>query len=333
MAFSKLKCWLMAGLWFLLATAGVTAQENSGFSDLPSACGTAPISIARMQWPSSAVLAHIHAEILKTEYGCAVDVIDGDMTATSSSMATTGQPAVVPEMWITRIADVWNSAIENQSVRQATQTFTSEPLEGWFVPDFVVENNPELSAVATLKDFWQVFADDDGQKPRFVSCPPDWACAIINRNLLKAHGLDRLFEVVEPANRFELDTLIGNAMSAREPILFYYWQPNAVLGQFSFAQLDMGNYDEAAVSCLARRSCVDPKPSAFAPESVVIALSEWVFLEAPQIAGYFQRAQMPVAEMNDLMAWQSEQGGTAKDTALRFIATRPEIWRPWLSAF
>lgn len=328
MALLKLKNCLAAGLWILLATVGSQAQESGGISDA-AICGEEPISIARMQWPSGAVIAHIHAEILRKEYGCTVDVVTGDMTATSSSMATTGQPAVAPEMWITRIADVWNSAIENQTVRQAGQTFTSVPLEGWFVPDFVVENNSGLNSVETLKDFWQVF-QDGGQKARFVSCPPDWACAIINRNLLKAHGLDGLFEIVEPANRFELDTLIGEAMSSREPILFYYWQPNAVMGQFSFTQLDMGAYDAEAVSCLARRSCAEPKPSAFAPEPVVIALSEWVFVDVPQIAAYFQKAQMPVAEMNDLMAWQSEQGRTAEETALWFVETRADIWRSWL---
>lgn len=330
MTWLKLKCWLVAGLWLVLTAPGAQAQESSGFSELPPPCGTVPVSIARMQWPSAAILSHIHAELLGAEYGCVVDVVTGDMTATSSSMATTGQPAVAPEMWVTRIADIWNSAIENQSVRQAGQTFTPVPLEGWFVPDFVVENNPGLGSVETLRDFWQVFRDG-GQRARFVSCPPDWACAIINRNLLKAHGLDELFEIVEPANRFELDTLIGEAMSSRDPILFYYWQPNAVMGQFSFTQLDMGAYDAEAVSCLARRSCVSPKPSAFAPEPVVIALADRVFNEVPQVAGYFQRAQMPVGEMNALLAWQSEQAATAEETARHFVETREDIWRPWLS--
>ena len=43
----------------------------------------------------------------------------------------------------------------------------------------------------------------------------------------------------QPANRFELDTLIAEAVSRHEPILFYYWQPNSVLAQFAFKSLDL----------------------------------------------------------------------------------------------
>jgi len=321
----------LAGL--VLMTAGALAQTEGGFSDLPPACGTEPIAIAGMQWPSSAMLAEIHAQLLQREYGCVTRVVPGDLTATSSSMATTGQPAVAPELWLNRVTDVWNSAIENQSVRQAGATFDATPLEGWFIPDFVAANHPGLVSAATLKDYWQVFRAGSTGKAKFISCPPDWACAIINRNMLKALGLADQFEIVEPANRFELDTLIAEAVSRREAIIFYYWQPNAVLAQLGFRQLDLGAYDPAAATCLARRACAAPTPSAFVPEPVVIALADWVFAEAPQVAGYFQRAQMPVAEMNTLLAWQSEQGSTPGEAAAHFIATREEVWRPWLGNY
>lgn len=312
---------------------GVNAQQGSGFSDLPSACGTAKITIAQMPWPSAVILAHVHARILEARFGCDVQVVAGGLTATGSSMATTGQPSVAPELWITRIAEIWNPAIENQNVRQAGLSFAGTALEGWFIPDFVAENHPELSTVEDLRDYWQVFQSGKTGKAQLISCPSDWACSIINRNMLRALELDGLFEVVEPANRFELDTLIGEAMSKHTPILFYYWQPNAVLAQFSFRQLGMGNYDRDAFSCLAKRTCNAPKPSSFAPEPVVIALADRVFEEAPQIAGYFQRAHMPIAEMNMLLAWQSEQGKTGEEAAERFVETREEIWRTWLGIF
>lgn len=329
----RIASWLMVVMAFFMAAGGYAqAQDASGFSDLPPPCGDQPISIARMQWPSGAVLAHIHAEILAREYGCEVQVVAGDLSATGSSMATTQQPAVAPEMWNTRIAEVWNSALETQNVRQAGPTFSGDALEGWFIPDFVAQNHPKLTSAAMLKDYWQVFAMAGG-KARFVSCPPDWACALINRNMLKALGIDDLFEIIEPANRFELDTLIGEAMSTKEPILFYYWQPNAVLAQFDFRQLDMGGYDAQALGCLAQRVCDAPVMSSFASEPVVIALAEWVFTDAPQISGYFQRAQMPLAEMNALLAWQSEQSKTAEETAVQFVETRADIWRSWLGLF
>jgi glycine betaine/proline transport system substrate-binding protein len=72
----------------------------------PQPCGTQNMTIARMSWPSASLLAEIHARLLTQEFGCEARVVPGDLAATASSMGSTGQPAVAPEMWVTRIAEV-----------------------------------------------------------------------------------------------------------------------------------------------------------------------------------------------------------------------------------
>ena len=295
----------------------------------PPPCGTQPLSIASMSWPSAQILAEIHARLLKQAYDCNVQVIPGDLAATGSSMGSTGQPAVAPEMWTTRVAEVWNAGIEAQMLRPASPTYEDGNLEGWFIPDYLATAQPGMTSAASLASELLTLG---ATKPRFISCPIDWACAVINRNLLTAYGLTDLVQLVEPANRFEMDTLIAEAVSKQEPFVFYYWQPNAVLAQFSFASLDMGAYDEAAAQCLAKRECAAPTASAFAPDSVVTALSEWVFTDIPAIAGYFQRTSLPLAEMNTMLAQLGEPGGTVEAVADRFVAERGNIWAAWLGA-
>jgi glycine betaine/proline transport system substrate-binding protein len=313
--------------------AAATAADDTGASAEPAPppppCGTQPITIARMQWPSAELLAEIHARLLKAQFGCKVQVVAGDLAATASAMGANGQPAVAPELWITRIADIWNAAIKSQEVRQASPTYSDLIFEGWFVPDYVVAAHPELTSVAALKDDWKIFSKD-GRKGTLLSCPPDWGCAVINRNLLRANGLTDVFNVIEPANRFELDSLIAEAVSRKEPILFYYWQPNAVLAQFAFKQLDLGKFDKDAFLCLGRVACADPKPSSYAPDPVVVGLSEWVYLEAPEVAAYFSRAKMPFAEMNALLQNLNEPGASIDSVADAFVAARGEIWRQWV---
>ncbi|HEY4199008.1 MAG TPA: glycine betaine ABC transporter substrate-binding protein [Devosiaceae bacterium] len=287
-------------------------------------CGTGAITIARMQWPSAAILAAIHARLLKAQFGCSVEVVDGDMAATGSSMGTTGQPAAAPEMWITRIADIWNSGIKGQQLRQAAPTYDVSSFEGWFVPTYVTDAHPEVTSAASLKGLASA-----GEKLRFISCPIDWGCAVINRNLIKAEGLDGLLDVVEPGNRFEMDTLIAEAVGRKEPFAFYYWQPNAILSQFKFQPLDLGPYDHDALQCLAQQACAAPKPGSFAPEPVVIAVADWVFADIPAVAGYFQRATMPIGEMNALLAELGEPNATVDTVADRFVAERAEIWQKW----
>jgi glycine betaine/proline transport system substrate-binding protein len=294
----------------------------------PPVCGTQPMTIARMGWPSAALLAEIHARILANEYGCATRVIPGDLAATTSSMSSSGQPAVAPEMWVTRVPDVWNSAIETQRLRSAAPTFAESTVEGWFIPAYMEGAFGGPATAAGLAPL--LTGQASGTPTRFISCPADWACSVINRNLVKALGLTGLVNVIEPANRFEMDALIAEAVSRQENFVFYYWQPNAVLAQLDFRPLDMGSYDEEAMKCLALLSCAEPKPSAFPAEIIVAAVSEWVFTEAPIIASYFQRATLPLAEMNRMLAEVSEPGATVETVAERFVAERAELWRTWL---
>ncbi len=324
-------------LVLMVAAVPAFAQEPPADPDVPlledllappPPCGTQPITIARLQWPTAEILAEIHARILAASLSCETRIVPGDMAASSSSMGTTGQPAVVPEMWITRVAEIWNQAVKAQTVRQAGTTYDEPVLEGWFVPDYIA--SPALTGAAAIAANPALFAQPDGSRPRFISCPIDWGCSIVNRNLIAAFGLAEVFEIVEPANRFELDSLIAEAVSRREPFVFYYWQPNAVLSQFSFRRLSLGAYDRDALLCLARRICAAPAPSDFAADPVIVALSEWVFVDAPEVAGYFQRATMPIVEMNRLLQALSEPGATAAGVAEQFVADRGEVWRPWV---
>jgi len=291
----------------------------------PPVCGTQPISIARMAWPSAELLAEIHARILRAAFDCEVSVAPGDLAATGSSMGSTGQPAAAPEMWVTRIADVWNAGMEAQRVRPAAPTYVESQFEGWFMPDYLAAANPELRQVGGLAAALQ----GSGTRLRLISCPVDWACAVFNRNLVTALGLEDLVELVEPANRFEMDRMIGEVVSRKEAALFYYWQPNPILAQLNFVPLDMGAYDAERAKCLASVACADPQPSAFPEEQVLIALAEWVFTDAPAVAGYFQRSSLPLSEMNVLLAQLSETGATVEAVAERFVAERSDIWQVW----
>ena len=295
----------------------------------PQPCGGHTITIARMQWPTAQLLAEIHARLIHQAFGCAAEVVPGDLASTTASMGANGQPAVAPELWITRVADAWNAALKTQEVRTAGSSYVEPVFEGWFIPDYEAALRPKLKTAADLKTFAKDFAPK-GKKPRFISCPPDWGCAVINRNLLRAIGLADVFEIVEPANRFELDALISAAESRKEPIVFYYWQPNAVLAQFSFKALDLGPFNKDAFACLGKVACPTPLPSGFSADPVVIALAQWVYTDAPEVAAYFQRAHLPFAEMNALLQNLSEPGATIESVADAFVLARGEIWQDWV---
>ncbi len=334
--------------WFLgmglafCATGGALAQmqvlepmqsfeEVSVEADKPvNVCAPDEFTIAQMAWPSAAILANIHAIILTEHFDCPTRLVTGDPSGTISSMTTTGRPAVAPELWVSRVPDLWNGALRAQSVRAAGPVFSEQNLEGWFIPSYVRDNHPGLVAAEDLDDYWRVFAPEGGERGVLVSCPPDWACALLNRNLLTGYGIDNRFEVTEPADRFTLDRMIADAASQRAPILVYYWQPNGLIDRFDLIALDMGPFDHGNAQCIALANCVPFGPSSFAADTVVIGLAEWVFADAPQIAGYFARAVFPLDEMNRLLALQAENDWDAEQAARHFVDSHEGIWREWV---
>ncbi len=324
---------IAAGGTVLVRAVPVLAQESQNPRaegvEREEKCSSRPISIAAMQWPSSRILALVHARILENELGCRVQVIPGEMASIISSMAAAGEPAMAPEVWIGRIAGIWNSVLESGRVRLQVSTFDSPVLEGWYLPPELKERLPGLNGIMDLEQYVGQMTDE-GQRPRFISCPADWACSIINANLLRALGLENEFEMTIPKNRFEMDFLIAEAVSRRQPVVFYYWQPNAILAQFDFSALDMGEFDGDRFKCLAQADCPEPEPSSFAPEQVFMVATDWLEAEAPSVAGYMKRAVLPIDEMNLILSWQAEGEADFERLARRFIDERREVWEPWV---
>jgi glycine betaine/proline transport system substrate-binding protein len=246
-------------------------------------------------------------------------------------LGATGEQALAPEMLTARIADICIAGVKAENLRQAAPSYDTAVLEGWYIPGYVAETHPELTNLDAFKAYAAIFAANGGRL-RFISCPKDWGCALINKNLIAAAGLTDRLNVVTPADRFEMDKLIAEAVSRKQPFGFYYWQPNAILSQFAFRPIDLGPYDHDAFQCLGRQVCNMGKVSSFAPEPVVVAVSDWVFTDLPQVAGYFTRATMPITEMDTLLMQMGEAGGSIESVAERFVAERKDIWGKWVGA-
>ena len=88
--------------------------------------------------------------------------------------------------------------------------------------------------------------------------------------------------------------------------------------------MTLAAYDRDAFLCMGKTTCAAPTPTGFAPDPVVTAVAEWVYLDAPQVAAYFSRAHMPFAEMNLMLKELGDPGATIETVADRFIAERGE---------
>lgn len=327
MAFSRKSALVTASL-LLGAAFALPAQAQE------SACGTdRTIDIAEMTWPSAAALAHIHATILEKGFGCNVEIVAGDTVPTSSSMLARGTPAVAPELWTSTIEEPWQQGIENGTVVQLGDAISDGTVEGWFIPRYVQEANPELRTAEAVIARPDLFPDpEQPDQGRLYSCPPGWACELSTSALFEAYDMEDKWNLFSPGSGGALDASIARAFLRNEPILFYYWGPTAILGKFDAVQLDLGETRPDVYACNTDPDCDEPAGKTAYPSSpAVIGAAKWIETEAPAVAEYFGKVGLTNAQISELLVYGDENKADAAETAEHFLKTREDIWTTWVS--
>lgn len=313
----------------LMAASSLPASAQDA-----AACGTdRTIDIAEMTWPSAAALAHIHAVILEHGFGCRVEIVAGDTVPTSASMLSRGTPALAPELWTSAIQDAWERGIADGVVVQLADAITDGTVEGWFIPRYVQEANPELTTGEAVIARPDLFPDpEDGSKGRLYSCPPGWVCELSTSALYEAFDMEaRGWNLFSPGSGGALDASIARAFTREEPILFYYWGPTSILGKYDAVQLDLGPVDMETYTCNTDTDCTNPPGVTAYPSSpAVIGAAAWLPQEAPGVAAYLARAGLTNAQISSLLVYGEENKAGAAETAQNFLRTEKELWTSWV---
>jgi glycine betaine/proline transport system substrate-binding protein len=318
----------LAAALLMGATASLPVQAQE------SACGTdRTIDIAEMTWPSAAALAHIHAMVLEHGFGCDVEIVTGDTVPTSSSMLTRGSPAVAPELWTSSIAEPWAEGMEEGSVVSLGDAITDGTVEGWFIPRYVQEANPEIVTAEDAVARPDLFPDpEDRDQGRLYSCPPGWACEISTSALFEAYDMEDEWNLFSPGSGGALAASISRAFLQEEPILFYYWGPTALLGKYDAVQLDMGEPQPEVYLCNTNPDCEEPpRKTAYPSSPAIVGAASWLPEEAPVVAEYFGKVGLTNDEISELLVYGDENNAGAEETAENFLRTKEDVWTEWVS--
>jgi glycine betaine/proline transport system substrate-binding protein len=319
----------LAAALLMGATASLPVQAQE------SACGTdRTIDIAEMTWPSAAALAHIHAIVLESGFGCDVEIVTGDTVPTSASMLRRGEPAVAPELWTSAIEEPWAEGIEQGQVAELGKAISDGTVEGWFIPRYVQEEHPELVSAADVVARPDLFPDpEDPSQGRLYSCPPGWACELSTSALFEAYDMEDGWNLFSPGSGGALAASISRAFLREQPILFYYWGPTALLGKYDAVQLEMPEADQAVYACNTDPDCDEPAGKTAYPSSpAIVGAAAWVEEEAPQLAEYFGNVGLTNDQISALLVYGDENNAGAEETARHFLATSEDVWMDWVPA-
>ncbi len=293
------------------------------------ACDT-PIKFGALTWESGQFTTGVLKYITESGYGCQVTEVPGAGPALETALSQ-NDIQIISEQWVGR-SPIMEQAIAQNKVAVIGDTLKGGATQGWYVPKYVLDENPGLRSYQDLPKYAELFKDPENPgKSRFMNCPSGWACEIFNTRLLKNTGLDSVFNNAHPGTGAALDAEIASAFEQHKPLLFYYWQPTGLMAKYDFAPLEFPAYQDACWQDLlladGSANCV----SGFPVSPLGIAAST-PFIDAnPELADVFKKVQFTSDELNGAILEMSENKRSGEEQALVFLRDNPSIWQAWLS--
>lgn len=295
-----------------------------------SAACQSPVKFGALTWESGQFISGVLKYIVEDGYECAVEEVPGAGPALETALLQ-DDIQVIGEQWVGR-SPIMEQAIAQDKVAVIGDTLKGGATQGWYVPKYVLEENPGLRSYQDLPKYAHLFEDpEDPDSARFMNCPSGWTCEVFNTRLLKNTGLDGVFNNAHPGTGAALDAEISSAFEQHKPLLFYYWQPTGLMAKYDFATLEFPAHDDACWQDLLRADGSADCVSGFPVSPLGIAVSTPFIVSHPALVDVFNNVQFSADALNGAILEMSENKRSGEEQALVFLREHPDVWRTWVT--
>jgi glycine betaine/proline transport system substrate-binding protein len=299
-----------------------------------AACGN--VTIASMNWQSAELEAAVDKVILQEGYGCSVNSVVGDTVPTITSMVDKGKPDIVPEGAIDLLPAVARQGIDSKKIVLAGHVIQEGAVYGWYIPKYVADAHPEIKTISDALKHPELFPDPENPgKGAVYNGPQGWGITVNTAQLYKAFGAEQKgFRLVDTGSAAGLDGSLVKAYERKQGWLGVYWAPTSLLGKYKMVRLSEGvPIDQAEWKrCTTVASCPDPKPTGW-PGSRLLTLVSKPFADraSPDVMKYLDTRTFTTADVQQVMAWMTDNQATGEDAAKHFLKEKPQIWTKWVT--
>lgn len=295
-----------------------------------SAACESPIKFGALTWESGQFISGVLRYIAEDGYDCTVEEVPGAGPALETALSQ-NDIQVIGEQWVGR-SPIMEQAIAQNKVAVIGDTLKGGATQGWYVPKYVLEENPGLRSYQDLPKYAGLFKDPENPgKSRFMNCPSGWTCEIFNTRLLKNTGLDGVFNNAHPGTGAALDAEIASAFEQHKPLLFYYWQPTGLMAKYDLAPLDFPAYKDECWQDLLLADGTSNCVSGFPVSPLGVAVSTPFIDTNPELAAVFKKVQFTSDELNGAILEMNENKRNGEEQALVFLRANSNVWQEWLS--
>jgi glycine betaine/proline transport system substrate-binding protein len=277
-------------------------------------------------WTASRLNAEVAKAIIEQELGNSVDIVEVNENDAMFTGMADGTLDAVLEIWPSGVTEAEQAYFDDGTVVDLGDLGTVGKI-GWFVPDYVIADNPALATWEGFQDpaLAELFATaETGDRGRFLGTDPSYSQ--YDEQIIENLGLpmDVVFSGSEPATVAEVDSRVA----AGEPIVLYWWTPTAAVAKYNLVNVLLPEYnDECAASAASGDGGVDcdyPEDVLYKAASGKLQEKDgdvFAFLEAFTLTTDDQLSMLPAVEID---------GEDPADVAAQWVADNESVWRSWL---
>ena len=289
------------------------------------------INFADAGWDSIRVHNSIARTIIEEGYGYDTEETNGTSAATFQALEQ-GDINVYMEVWTDNIKDIYEEAIEKETVLKLATNF-DDNTQGLYVPTYVIEGDkergieaiaPDLKTVEDLAKYPEIFQDpEDKSKGRIVGAPSSWIVSEHIAEKIETYGLDETYNYLAPGSDSAIVASLAGAYQKGEPWVGYYWSPTWVTASYDLTLLEDNPYDAAIWD--------ENKGTEFGPNDVVVAVHKDLETQAKDVVEFLKKYETSSELTEVALNYMEETDADAEEAAEWWMEEYEDIWISWVS--
>ncbi|HSJ50886.1 MAG TPA: glycine betaine ABC transporter substrate-binding protein [Actinomycetota bacterium] len=304
---------------------GAAAETGTDGAGAVAQCGGDPIRIAVNPWTGSTANATVAKVILEQEMGCSVELVEIDEFAQFPGLAQGDLDATL-EVWPSGHAEDYATYIEGDGGVVDGGELGVVGNIGWFLPTYLVEENPDLATVEGLQGNEEMFATaETGDRGQFLAGDPSFVS--YDEQIIESLGLD--FEVVYSGSEAALLSALDAAYAAEDPLLMYFWSPHWAQAKYDLTEVELPAYNEECEDAALNRDG-EGYACDYADDVLYKAFAADLEERDPAAFAFLSAMKYTNDDQNSIALAIDDGGMSPEEAAQQWVDANEDVWSAWL---